>query len=215
MLRSSIKTVAGLILCLFSIVQPAFSAVITFEEVTPTQQIDFFTEIGEVSFALQYCNCIGYRPSGIGVWNTTINHNLSESPPNAAYIAYDWGYSISMTSGSRFNFEGANFGMVGGYSFPAAQAVFKGFRDGEQVYFYQMHLPLLNTPGGRPEPGGLPFIDFNWTNIDSLYIQGDQINSGYESMDNFTYSVVPIPPAVWLFGSALGLTGVMRRKVVA
>ena len=24
---------------------------------------------------------------------------------------------------------------------------------------------------------------------------------------------VPIPPAVWLFGSALGLMGVMRRKI--
>ncbi|MDP2325907.1 MAG: hypothetical protein Q8N51_18030 [Gammaproteobacteria bacterium] len=26
-------------------------------------------------------------------------------------------------------------------------------------------------------------------------------------------SVVPVPPAVWLFGSALGLMGVMRRKI--
>jgi hypothetical protein len=28
-----------------------------------------------------------------------------------------------------------------------------------------------------------------------------------------TDAVVPVPPAVWLFGSALGLMGVMRRKI--
>jgi len=195
----------------------AVGAVITFEEVIITKPgVNYFSNIGEVSFVLQYCNCDNSEPRfGIGVWDATSPHNLSESPPNAAYIAYDLGYSISMTSGSRFNFEGANFGMMGGYSFPAAQAVFKGYRDGEQVYFHQMHLPVLNVQGGRPVPGGLPFIEFNWTDIDSLYIQGDQINSGYESMDNFTYSVVPVPATVWLFGSALGVVGWMRRKITA
>jgi hypothetical protein len=33
------------------------------------------------------------------------------------------------------------------------------------------------------------------------------------SEDDFDISPIPIPSAVWLFGSALGLMGWMRRKV--
>jgi hypothetical protein len=33
-------------------------------------------------------------------------------------------------------------------------------------------------------------------------------SSGY----TYTFSVVPVPAAVWLFGSALGLLGVARRQ---
>jgi hypothetical protein len=36
------------------------------------------------------------------------------------------------------------------------------------------------------------------------------IYSGYD----FTFQVVPVPASVWLFGSALGLMGVMRRKII-
>ncbi|MCL4790676.1 MAG: VPLPA-CTERM sorting domain-containing protein [Gammaproteobacteria bacterium] len=32
---------------------------------------------------------------------------------------------------------------------------------------------------------------------------------------NFNYSVVPVPAAVWLFGSALGLLGVARRRAAS
>jgi hypothetical protein len=38
----------------------------------------------------------------------------------------------------------------------------------------------------------------------------DALNHG-----TWTIAVVPVPPAVWLFGSALGLMGWMRRKVAA
>jgi hypothetical protein len=32
---------------------------------------------------------------------------------------------------------------------------------------------------------------------------------------SLTFAVVPVPPAVWLFGSALGLMGVIRRKLAS
>jgi hypothetical protein len=41
-----------------------------------------------------------------------------------------------------------------------------------------------------------------------LYLE-DEIGS----MDVVRLQVVPVPAAVWLFGSALGLMGVMRRRV--
>ncbi|MEO7387544.1 MAG: PEP-CTERM sorting domain-containing protein, partial [Gammaproteobacteria bacterium] len=36
-------------------------------------------------------------------------------------------------------------------------------------------------------------------------------SSSYQRM-TFTFAPVPVPAAVWLFGSALGLMGVARRR---
>jgi hypothetical protein len=40
-------------------------------------------------------------------------------------------------------------------------------------------------------------------------------SGGAPRFDDASFSVVPVPAAVWLFGSALGLMGVARRKVLA
>ena len=44
-------------------------------------------------------------------------------------------------------------------------------------------------------------------------IGGSGTNQQHYSLDNMTYSPVPVPAAVWLFGSGLiGLIGIARRK---
>ena len=49
-----------------------------------------------------------------------------------------------------------------------------------------------------------------------LYLDtGSWIDSGNEHAFRLDGTVVPIPTAVWLFGSALGLIGVTRRKLTA
>lgn len=51
-----------------------------------------------------------------------------------------------------------------------------------------------------------------------VLITGDFLpggNGGAPRFDDASFSVVPVPAAVWLFGSALGLLGVARRKVLA
>jgi hypothetical protein len=51
-----------------------------------------------------------------------------------------------------------------------------------------------------------------WTNLQSLVISsGDAANVGV-AMDNIVVSTVPVPAAVWLFASGLGLLGWMRRR---
>lgn len=65
--------------------------------------------------------------------------------------------------------------------------------------------------------------DGNFTSISMSFVaDGSQstiefagTNSGWNGfyIDNVDVSVVPIPAAMWLFGSALGLMGVMRRKI--
>jgi hypothetical protein len=61
-------------------------------------------------------------------------------------------------------------------------------------------------------------FDNSWSAIHTLEITEQQTHSqwGVEaipvSLDNFSATVVPIPAAVWLFGSALAGLGWMRRK---
>ncbi len=53
----------------------------------------------------------------------------------------------------------------------------------------------------------------------SLGAGGLQISNGgggsFDAFVTFNVNVVPVPAAVWLFGSALGLMGVMRRRAIA
>lgn len=64
----------------------------------------------------------------------------------------------------------------------------------------------LNTPVGTGD----------WLNLESLYFEavGNPWGVGYATveLDNVVVSAVPIPAAIWLFGSALVGLGWVRRK---
>jgi hypothetical protein len=57
------------------------------------------------------------------------------------------------------------------------------------------------------------FFDPAWSNLSSVEF-GATLGTGLDGVviDNITVSAVPIPAAVWLFGSALAGLGWMRRK---
>ena len=54
-------------------------------------------------------------------------------------------------------------------------------------------------------------LDSSWQNLQQIefVMAGELITA----IDNIVVSTIPIPAAVWLFGSGLGLLGWMRRKV--
>jgi hypothetical protein len=66
--------------------------------------------------------------------------------------------------------------------------------------------PIVTAPGGIFDPNALGNYQFALT-----------VASGFTPLDSIAMEVhvVPVPAAVWLFGSALGLMGWVRRKAAA
>ena len=62
-------------------------------------------------------------------------------------------------------------------------------------------------------------FDSDWSNLTRIEVfaaTGRDLNTdGFAQFDNITVSIVPIPGAVWLFGSALAGLGWLRRKATA
>ena len=63
---------------------------------------------------------------------------------------------------------------------------------------------------------GESLITFNpsWRNLERFVVQLTA-SSGQTALDNIVVNVVPIPAAVWLFGSALLALGFSQRKSIA
>jgi hypothetical protein len=54
-----------------------------------------------------------------------------------------------------------------------------------------------------------------WTDLISLELHGDDLNTYDIGIDNVVVNTIPIPAAVWLFGSALAGLGWFRRRQTA
>jgi hypothetical protein len=56
-------------------------------------------------------------------------------------------------------------------------------------------------------------FDASWQGLESVSIHAANIVGWDPAIDNIAVNVVPIPAAVWLFGSALASLGFVRRRV--
>lgn len=63
-----------------------------------------------------------------------------------------------------------------------------------------------------PNIWGSTVLDNRWTGLEYVVFQSDLNDAFFSGLDNITLTAVPVPAAVWLFGSALAVLGWTRRK---
>jgi hypothetical protein len=185
---------------LLLIVGSANAAVLTFDDISgsaPGSIADGYGGLNWTNLRSMF-GCWVYPESGY--CNGTV------SGYNIAYNRYA---NMGVTSSdSLFNFDGAY--LTGAWN-DGLNIRVQGFNGANLLYDTTV---VANYDGPT-------WFDFSYTGIDRLEFTsfggvdsepGDAGSGTHFVMDNFTYSVVPIPAAVWLFGSGLGLLGWMRLK---
>jgi hypothetical protein len=185
--------------CLLFCASVAQSSVLTFDDISTAPILD---DIGEGYGGLEWTN--GAGPIRL------INKNFRPGT----------GYEIGAVSGDYVAFNsGANtpsfIDVIGDTKSMRFQGVYMTSAwVNQSVYFigYSDGVQLVQSSLYDLTPTSPSWIELNWSGIDRLSIHASGQDDGHWVMDNFSYSVVPIPAAVWLFGSALAGLGWLRRK---
>jgi hypothetical protein len=205
------------ILILFLICAAAnlHAAVVTFEDVTPTPSCGFgepvpcldsiataqgfvFSHTGRDDFAEIYVASGG--PDG--------NYITTNFPPETGASI-----KIEHNSGTAFALHSIDVWVPG-----ESQAYYIDYVD---VSGYDEEDNLAVSMSFTSLPGGWVNLEFDdsWSSVHSVIVGDHGFSTGGfgsfylpPQLDNFSASVVPIPAAVWLFGSALAGLGWLRRK---
>jgi hypothetical protein len=119
--------------------------------------------------------------------------------------------TVSNLQGSLFSLVSLDFGEFStGQASPPSPITIIGHRaDGSDISAIMIPDNILDAHGPLDDFQLIQFAS-GFSNLVSVEIPGGQ-GSGY-SIDNIVVTVVPIPAAIWLLGSALGLLGWLRRK---
>lgn len=116
--------------------------------------------------------------------------------------------NVNLTTGARTSTSLCNLGIAGAN---IVGSLLCGFANPASTYQYSntgTYVKPVNWTGVRDNGNGT---------IDLIMVgqRRAQTGSGNNLQERLTLSVIPVPAAVWLMGSALGLLGWMRRKPAA
>ena len=147
--------------------------------------------------------------------NASLGTGYDNGTVSGDYVAFNYYANVATVSNGLFDFNGAY--LTAAWNTGLSIEIV-GLVNGVQAYIQTV---IVDTTGPT-------WFDFNFLGVDSLSFSsfgGTDANSNdngagvHFAMDNFTFnevSTVPVPAAVWLFGSGLvGLIGFGRRKMAA
>lgn len=169
--------------------------------------------------------------------STGITHVRSQTNPTAfgrVFDRYITDLTIDLTAGDPSGTtaflcennpgtsQAAGFGSVVGANICGNYTLGGNFAD-DSTMTYGPGLAVSRTLGGDDVASGDPqsIADYelflaSWDGSTLVIQSADWVNTGTNSAGTqMTFSVVPVPAAVWLFGSALGLMGLARRRMAA
>jgi len=112
------------------------------------------------------------------------------------------GWTVSASNGNALSLESVDLGFFADFGF-GGEATISGTLSGGGTVSR-----LITDNSWHTESA----FGAQWSDLSSV---GIFISSGVPqslTIDNFSASVVPVPAAVWLFGSGLGLLGWFRRR---
>ncbi len=195
-------TIPFLLLCLLTTSSQA--AILTFDDISTLPEESPVNTYGGLTWdnmGVVSANAMGGGYIGGGYDNGTVSGD---------YVAFNMYANPLTVSGSVFNFIGAY--LTGAWN-DGLSIDIVGRRNGADLYSQTITVDTTSAT----------WFGFNFLGIDELIFTsygGTNAGNGgvgiHFAMDNFTYSPVPVPAAVWLFGSGLlGLMGFSRRKITA
>ena len=199
--RGDMKQACGMLIVgvVLGVVLPAGAAVVTFDDLSGSHVAlpagyqgftwsTYFWYVDGISYGK------GYKPATV-------------SPRNVAFNAY--GYDVTVAAVNPFDFDGAYF--TGGYK-DGLNVDISGWRDGSMV-----DNTTITVSSTAPM-----WVGLDWANVDELrfHSYGGTLNpdhGGLETyyhfaMDNFTYTVVPVPSTVLLASIGMTCVGWLRRR---
>lgn len=191
------------------------AATLTLEEVgyLDPSAVHYFDEVGAFGFEMLRCNCDNteYR-HGVQIVNAAdsptgfIDH-LYHSPDNVVHLSHDIDVGMKRLDGQAFDFNGAYFGNS---HYQKPTVTFTGYVNGSLVDTVAIIVPDTHPADNVPS---LQYVHIGLSGVDEVRWTMSSVISGVVAMDSISYSVVPIPAAAWLFGSAvIGLLAFRRTN---
>jgi hypothetical protein len=161
-------------------------------------------------------NTVGYL--GVSDWRLPTVTDTGTSGCNFAFSGTDCGYNMDLATGEMAHLFYSTLGNSASYNTSGAQqlCLFAG-----PNYCLTNTGPFSNLQPGPYWPGAEyePLTGYAWVFHFEAGFQGGReksdASSAWAVSPGDTLSAVPIPPAIWLFGSSLGLLGFARRNTLA
>jgi len=152
----------------------------------------------------------GFLFDPLNYWETDTSFDASDAAsfysPNSCPPCVGPEFTVTTESGSAFNLASVDVRFTDNVSFPGLTVT--GYYEGGGT------ISKIITD----DAWHLETFDSQWTNLSSVTFEAAGsgcCGGGSIDIDNFTATVVPVPAAVWLFGSALAGLGFLRRRVNA